>query len=251
LGSLAAQYHNASLMATRSPFRTRHRVPSLGDWLDPIDRLSETVFSILILLTFTLAFRIIRLSGNAEQALSPEIVNDLLLGSLGAILTWGLIDGVMYALLSLFERGEQHRMLKNLQAAQTEQEAVDAIAENLDYILEPITDESVRQDLYKSVFVHLRDSQPRKIGFTREDFTGALAHILVAVLAVLPSLAPLFILRGNPELAIRASNLVSFTILFVEGYRWGKYTGDNPWRTGLLLMTVALGMVLIAIPLGG
>jgi hypothetical protein len=36
---------------------------------------------------------------------------------LGAVLAWGLIDGVMYALISLFERGKRHRMLKNTQTA--------------------------------------------------------------------------------------------------------------------------------------
>jgi VIT1/CCC1 family predicted Fe2+/Mn2+ transporter len=178
-------------------------------------------------------------------------MNDLLLGALGAILAWGLIDGVMYALISLFERGERHRMLKNIQAAKSEEEAVEVIADELDYILEPVSDEDVRQTLYKSVLVHLRDSQPRKIGFTRDDFTGALGHVMIAIIAVLPSLAPLFLLRHDPDLAIQASNLVSYIVLFIVGYQWGKYTGANPWRTGLLLMSVALVMALIAILLGG
>lgn len=242
-------------MPTRSSFRAGHRVPQEGGFLsnliDPIDRLSESVFSIIILLLFTLAFRIILLSEDAEQALSPKTMNDLLLGALGAVLAWGFIDGVMYALLSLFERGERHRMLKNIQAAATEEEAVEVIGDELDYILEPITDERVRQSLYQSILVHLRDSQPRRIGFTREDFSGILGHVLVAFIAVLPSLTPLLLLRHNPDLAIRVSNLVSLIILFIVGYQWGKYTGANPWRTGLLLMAVALSMVLIAIPLGG
>jgi hypothetical protein len=242
-------------MTARLSFRARHRVPQgggfLGSLIDPIDRLSETVFSILILLTFTLAFRIIRLSGDAEQALSPETMNDLLLGALGAVLAWGFIDGVMYALISLFERGERHRMLKNIQAATTEQEAVEVIADELDYILEPISDENVRQLLYQSALVHLRDSRPRSIGLTRNDFTGALGHVLVAIIAVLPSMAPLFLLRRDPDMAISVSNLVSCIVLFVVGFQWGKYTGASPWRTGLLLTTVALVMVLIAILLGG
>lgn len=219
--------------------------------LDPIDRLSETVFSILILLTFTLAFRLIRLSGNADQALPDGSANELLIGALGAILAWGIIDGVMYALLSVFARGESHRLLRNIQAAESEQEAVGVIADELDYFLEPISEESVRQGLYRSVLEHLRDSQPRKIGLTGEDFTGALAHVLVAFIAVLPSLAPLVLLGQNYDLAISVSNLVSFVVLFIVGYRWGKYTGGNPWKTGLLLMAVAVIMVLIAILLGG
>lgn len=219
--------------------------------IDPIDRLSETIFSILILLTFTLAFRIIRLSGDAPQELASENTNELLIGALGAILAWGVIDGVMYALISLFERGEKHRLLKNIQTAESDQEAVLSIAEELDYILEPITDDNERQNLYHSMLTHLRGSHARQVGFTRDDLIGALGHVLVAVVAVIPSLLPLVLLRSNYDLAIRVSNIVSFIVLFISGYRWGQYTGANPWRTGLLLAAVALVMVLIAIPLGG
>jgi hypothetical protein len=36
-------------------------------------------------------------------------------------------------------------------------------------------------------------------------------------------------------------------VLFVVGFRWGMYTGANPWKTGLLIMSVAVILVLIAI----
>ncbi len=34
-------------------------------------------------------------------------------------------------------------------------------------------------------------------------------------------------------------------------FSWGRHTGTNAWKTGLLLAAIALVMVLIAIPLGG
>ncbi len=219
--------------------------------IDPIDGLSETIFSILILLTFTLAYRIIVLSGGSSSDLTSGEMNDLLIGAVGAIFAWGVIDGVMYALISLFERGERHRLLKNIQAAESDEEAVDFIADDLDYILEPITEENVRKELYSSVLLHLRDSQPRRIGFTKDDFTGALGHIVVAMVSVIPSLIPLLLLRNDMMLAIRVSNIVSLIVLFIVGHRWGVYTGANPWKTGLLITAVAVLLVLIAIPLGG
>lgn len=242
-------------MAKRISYRPRRPTPSgegfLGSLIDPIDRLSETVFSILILLTFTLAFRIFRLSGDAGSATTPQEANELLIGALGAILAWGVIDGVMYALISLFERGEKHRLLHNIQAAESDSDAVQAIADELDFILEPISEESVRQNLYQSVLEHLRSSQPRPVGFNRDDLIGALGHVVVAILAVLPSLAPLVLLRHDFDLAIWISNFVSFIVLFIVGYQWGRYTGANPWKTALLLTAVAVAMVLIAIALGG
>lgn len=84
------------------------------------------------------------LSGTPQDPIPPESVNDMLVGVLGAVIAWGLIDGTIYALLSMFERGERYRLLKDIQAACTEQEAVNIIAEDLDYMLKPITGENER-----------------------------------------------------------------------------------------------------------
>jgi hypothetical protein len=142
----------------------------LGSIIDPIDRLSETIFSILIFITFTLAFKMFWVTDPLEPPISSEIVDELLKGALGAILAWGIIDGIMYALFSLFARGERHRLLKNIQTARTEQEAVDIIAADMDYLLDPITGEDERKALYGNIYTHLRDSKPRNIGFKGEDF---------------------------------------------------------------------------------
>jgi len=231
--------------------RIKHGTGFLESLIDPIDRLSETIFSILIMLLYLLAFRFIMGSSTPEQSISQENVNELLVGALGAVVAWGMIDGIMYMLLSLFGRGESHRLLKDIQAATTEQEAVDIISEELDYMLEPITGENERKALYHNILFHLRNSTPRKIGFKFEDLYGVLGHVLVAIIAVIPSIIPFFIFRFDYDLAFRISIIVSFIVLFVVGFRWGMYTGANPWKTGLLIMSVAIGLVVIAILLGG
>jgi len=40
-------------------------------------------------------------------------------------------------------------------------------------------------------------------------------------------------------------------MLLVAGFRWGMYTGTSPWKTGFLLMSVAVAVVVIALLLGG
>lgn len=217
--------------------------------LDPIDRLAETIYSVLILLTFTLAFRIFHLGSG--EAVTSEYVNELLLGAILAILAWGVIDGIVYALTEVFERGEKHRILLYIEAADSPEEAVEAVADELDFILEPITSESQRRALYAEILEHLHDSQPQPVRLTRADLTGGAASVLVAVLAVLPSLIPFALFRDDPALAIRISNIISFLVLFYSGYEWGKYTGTNPWKTGLLLLAVGVLLVAIAIPFGG
>jgi len=237
--------------AARHRQRTTPKESFLGRLLDPIDRLSESIFSILILLTFTLAFRIIKLGADPHQQIPSNYVNELLLGAAGATLAWGIIDGIMYALMSMFERGERHRLLQMLQLAHTEDEGIQIVANELDHILEPITGEAQRRLLYQDVLAHLRDGKAQPVGLTRADVAGGFGSVLVAVIAVIPSFVPFLVFYNNPALAIRASNVVSFIVLFIFGYQWGKYTGSNPWRTGLLLAAIAALMVLIAIPLGG
>ena len=224
----------------------------LNSLLDPIDRLAESVFSILILLTFTMAFRVIVQPDAVEAgSLTQGSVYDLAWAAIAAVLAWAFIDGLMYALFSLFERGERHRLLMAIHSAEDERVGLEAIAEELDDFLEPITTPEGRQSLYRSIHGQLMQAQPRPIGFARYDFTGALAHVLVALISVLPALIPLVVLSGDPGLAILVSNLISFIVLFVVGYRWGMYTGTSPWRTALLLTGMAVAIVLIAIPLGG
>lgn len=198
-----------------------------------------------------LAYGVIRFSGAHDLPVSHEYVNELLLGALSAVLAWGMIDGIMYALLSTFERGERHRLLKDIQAASSDQEAIDLVAEDMDYLLEPITSEDERKALYSNILKHLQNSRPRRIGLKGEDLAGVVGHVLVAVLAVIPSLVPFVVLRSNYDLAMIVSIIVSFIVLFAAGYRWGRYTGANPWITGLVIMSVAAALVLIAFLLGG
>lgn len=221
----------------------------LAHLLDPIDRLAETIYSVLILLTFTLAFRIFHLGSG--EAVTSEYVNELLLGALLAIVAWGVIDGIVYVLTSVFERGEKHRILLYIESADTVDEATEAVADELDFILEPITSASQRRALYAEILDHLHDSRPQPVRLKREDLTGGVASVLVAILAVLPSLIPFALFPNNPATAIRISNIISFLVLFYSGYEWGKYTGTNPWKTGLLLLAVGGILVAIAIPFGG
>ena len=62
---------------------------------------------------------------------------------------------------------------------------------------------------------------------------------------------PLLILPNDTKLAIHISSVVSFLVIFATGCVWGIHTNANPWKTGLLLSSVCLAMVLVAKLLGG
>ena len=219
--------------------------------LDPIDELSQVIYSVLILLTFTLGFRIFKLQSGTGVHLEAEQVRELLIAAIGATIAWGIIGGLMYVLTSVFERNETQRVLIAVQSAPTDEEAIEVIADELDFMLEPITPESKRQVLYADVLDTLRDSRLQDIGLKRKDLAGGLGILVVALVAVIPSLLPFVLIADNAFLALRISNVVSFVVLFISGWRWGRRTHSSPWLSGLTLALAGAVMVLVAIPLGG
>src|SRR5207249_11125281 len=65
--------------------------------LDPIDRVSEVLFGLIMVLTFTGSLSV------AEAG--RESIRTMLLGALGCNLAWGIIDGVFYLMGCLAETG--------------------------------------------------------------------------------------------------------------------------------------------------
>lgn len=221
----------------------------LGRFLDPIDVLFAVFYAILFALLFTLSYSVLLYRGFLD-AFASGYGRDLFLAILGAVAAWGMIDATLYALTEVFARRERYRLLRYVQASDDDESAVAAIADELDFILQPITTEEQRDALYHDVLAHLSQAEPQAVGVQREDLVGAAAIVVVSVVAVLPSLLPLLLL-SDTALAIRVSNLVSFVVIFATGYTWGVHTDANPWKTGLLLASVCLAMVLVAMLLGG
>ena len=223
----------------------------LGRFLDPIDALFTIFFSILFALLFTLSYSILLYHGVISSSFANGYGRELFVTILGAVTAWGIIDGVLYALGGIFARSERHRLLQYVQTSDSEEEAATAIADQLDFILEPITSDEQRHALYHDIRAYLSQAEPRAIGLEREDVVGAVATVVLSVVAVLPSLLPLLLLPDNTALAISISNVVSFSVMFAMGYIWGLHTDTNPWKVGLLLSSVCLAMVLVAMLLGG
>lgn len=154
----------------------------------------------------------------------------------------------MYVIFSVFERKDRVRFLNELNASVTEQIGLEIISDEFDYIFDPITNDEQRMAIYEKVYAALKDMRPKKIQVEVDDLLGASAVFMAAIVAVIPSLTPLVIFRGNLNLALRLSNLFSFLMLFITGYRWGKYSGYQPLLMGLIIMSIAALMVLLAFP---
>src|SRR5512145_3424250 len=77
--------------------------------LEPYDRVSEVLFGLIMVLTFTGSLSI------AEAG--REDVRTMLIGALGCNLAWGIIDGLLYLMGCLSEQGRGIRSLRALRTA--------------------------------------------------------------------------------------------------------------------------------------
>src|SRR6187549_2760885 len=109
--------------------------------LDPIERVQEVLFGLIMVLTFTGSLSV------AEAG--REDVRTMLIGALGCNLAWGIIDGMLYLMGCLSEQGRGVRAWGALRRAASPEEAHRVIAGALPPMvaaaLSPAEYESVRQ----------------------------------------------------------------------------------------------------------
>jgi hypothetical protein len=69
--------------------------------LDPIDRISEVLFGLIMVLSFTGSISVVS-DGRAE-------ISELLWAALGCNLAWGIIDAVFYLMSTIFQEDMDYR----------------------------------------------------------------------------------------------------------------------------------------------
>jgi hypothetical protein len=210
--------------------------------LDPGERLGEALFGLIMVLTFTL--------GAGIELGDREENRELLIAALGCNTAWGIIDAVLYLIGRLSERGRLHRLVKAIQASPSSESAQALVAGELDERLPAVIAPQMRAALDAHVLERVRELKPARNRLTGDDLIAAIAVFWLVFLTALPAAVP-FLLIQDPQLGMRASNAVLIGLLFYVGWRWAGYTGAGRWRTALFMALLGVGLVLIAIPLGG
>jgi hypothetical protein len=210
--------------------------------LEPVEEVGELVFGLIMVLTFTLGASI----GLSDR----EEARELLVAVVGCNAAWGIIDAALYLVARLSERGRLHRLVRAVQAARSDEWARALVARELDQRLTAVIAPPMRAALEAHVVERVRELMLERNRVTGEDLWAALAVFWLVFLAALPAVAP-FLLIDDPTLAMRASNAVLITLLFLVGWRWAGYTGASRWRTALLVALLGVGLVCVAILLGG
>lgn len=208
--------------------------------LEPIDRVSEVLFGLIMVLTFTGSLSV------AEAG--REDVRTMLIGALGCNIAWGIIDGILYLMGCLSEQGRGLGALRALRKAAAAEEAHRVIAGALPPVvagaLGPVEYESMRQKLLQLPEPPLR---PRP---GKNEWLGALAVFMWVFITTFPVAIP-FIFMHDVVRAMRVSNGIAIVLLFLTGYAFGRIAEYHPWLSGLAMVVLGSVLVGITISLGG
>ncbi|MEO8427013.1 MAG: VIT1/CCC1 transporter family protein [Verrucomicrobiota bacterium] len=208
--------------------------------LEPIERISEVLFGLIMVLTFTGSLSV------AEAG--REDVRTMLIGALGCNLAWGLIDGVMYLMACLSARAKGIRTVLAVRKAARPEQAHRLIAG----VLPPLVAAVLQPAELERVRLHVNQlpepaMRPRLL---KQDWRGALAVFLIVFLSTFPVVLP-FVFMHHALRALRFSNAIAIVLLFLTGYAFGRCTGHRPSVMGFSMVALGIVLVAITIALGG
>jgi VIT1/CCC1 family predicted Fe2+/Mn2+ transporter len=208
--------------------------------LDPIERVSEVIFGLLMAMTF--------IGSLSVATAGREEVRTMMITALGCNLAWGLADAVMYLVRTVTERTRKRMLLARLRGGADAAIGQALVADALPPRLADVAG-SDGLELLRRRLAEL-PALPMRPHLGSDDLKGALGVFLLVVLATFPVVVP-FMLFDQTALAVRVSNLVALVMLFIAGWALAQYAGGNQWRGGAAM--AATGAVLMAaiMALGG
>ena len=208
--------------------------------LDPIDRISEVLFGLIMVLTFTGSISV-ESDGRAE-------ISELLWAALGCNLAWGIIDAVFYLMGIIFSRGHGLSVLKKLKVTHDKEISRNLLKDEL-----PLLPSSVLKpeevDSLKERLVNLKTLPQGKI-ISSSDLIGAFLIFLLVFACTFPVSLP-FLFLHNTSFALRISNSIALLMLFFGGASVARYSGFHPYKTGSILVILGIILVALTIALGG
>ena len=212
-------------------------------YLDADDILGEVLFGLIMTLGCTLGAGLIVQEGE-------DAIRQMILGILGCNVAWGLVDGAMYIVSSMFDRSRKARLLQLIQESTSDENALAIVGRELDPSLEDFATEKERRELYRSVLIRLKNVAPQRIHLKKEDIYGAVATFCLVFVFAIPAVAP-FLIFNDRFVALCVSDLLLLSLLFLVGYHLGRALHTNPWTLGSIVFLVGLFCVAIVVALRG
>ena len=207
--------------------------------LDPVDRISEVLFGLIMAVTIVGSLSI----ASAER----NEVRTVLAAALGCNLAWGLVDAVMFLVRTLTERA-RNRSLARRVVGDDAMSAHRFISQELPEHIIAITGPEELEGMRRRI-VAMTD--PGRASLGRDDYLAAFGIFLLVVLATFPVVIP-FLLTSDAAFAMQASRVVTVAMLFVAGFALGRHAGHaHPARTGILMALFGVVLIAAVMALGG
>jgi len=211
-----------------------------GRLFDPVDRNSEILFGLFMVLTFT---------GTLSVATAGiHDVKLMLIAAIGCNTAWGFVDGVMYVLRNLIVRAREATFASAIRAARRPEDAHHLVADQIGPMsagLDVAGLEQVRRWIV---------AQPAPVAgravLTTRDLRSAAGVFLLVFASTFPVVLP-FIFIADLRTAMRVSAAIAIAMLYLCGYQWGRYAGLSPWRAGVVLVLLGAFVEAVVIALGG
>jgi len=208
--------------------------------LDPIERVSEIIFGLLMAQAITGSLSV---AGAGEQE-----VRTMMVAALGCNIAWGLVDGIMYLVQTNTERLRKLNLVRRLRSMRDPAAERALIADELPERLGEVADGKLLESLRERL--QAMPAESLHAGLQGRDYAGALGVFLLVVLSTFPVVIP-FMLVDEPLRAMRLSNLVALVTLFAGGWMLARYAGGNPWKSGLVMAAIGAALSAAIIALGG
>jgi hypothetical protein len=210
-----------------------------GRILDPIDRVSEVLFGLFMVLTFT---------GTLSAATAGrEDVRTMLIAAIGCNTAWGFVDAVMYVLRNLVERGRRATLMKAVRSGDAPV-AHRVIADRIGPLAAGV-DSAGLERLRQWLVAQPAHALP-KMTVTGHDLKAAFLVFLLVFASTLPVVLP-FVFASDLKFAMRLSAAIAVAMMFYCGVVWGRYAGIEPWKAGLALTLLGCVVEAVVIALGG
>lgn len=210
------------------------------------DRFVEMICGVIMVLVM-IGYLRLTLIGDDD----PDFQKKMILIPLGCITAWGIIDGIMYVLLNLVQRGKRFKLFSTIKSAKDQKDAHTTIEDDLASSIVGALKKEDRQKIYDEILKGADGALIEKPQWvTKKDLVIIFFTFLIVFSTGAVILIPLVVLN-NVFLAIHTANAIGVVMLFCIGYFWGKHASRNKIRSAIGMVLLGTAIVLVTIALNG
>ena len=203
--------------------------------------LQELLYAIIMALIFVYAarFGVVEFSG----------VGEFILVQTGMLVTWGVIDGIIFYYIGACDQRRFRRLISNEEHLGFE-ERVDFLMDEFGATPLDVLTEEEEREICKRILDRPLESEEESRADRRSMALSSLGCVVFSLLALIPVIVPVLLIEDF-QTALVAVSFVCSALLFFVGYMMAPFIGTNKWLTGLSLILLSLAIAVVSVFTGG